>query len=305
MKVDSTWTTPYPAATVSDAERARVSGIGERARLVVVILTKNEEVNLGKALVSIRGRCPVVVVDSESTDRTRQIAEEGGAEFVIHPFRDYASQRNFAIDHVKARFQWVLFLDADEELTAEVWDDIDRHCARGDLDGVYFGRILRFFGHDLRHGGMAKHAMLRLMRPEVARYDREINERVDDTDMRIAYAKSKLVHDDRKPIVDWLVKHVGYAQREATAYLSGRDDSLEGFNLHSQRARTIGLRWAYNKLPLGVRPIAHFARTLVWQRAYKDGAAGTVYALMQSLWYPMMIDMMIVQKKWQDRRITG
>jgi hypothetical protein len=179
-----------------------------------------------------------------------------------------------------------------------VWRDIDHWTNRTDVDGVYFGRILRFFGHDLRHGGMAGHAMLRLMRPELARYEREINERVDDTNMRIAYAHAKLVHDDRKPLLDWMVKHVGYAEREAAAYLSGRDDSLEGFSLRSQGARTIGLRWAYNKLPLGLRPIAHFARTLVWQRAYKDGMAGTVYALLQSLWYPMMIDMMIVQRKW-------
>jgi glycosyltransferase involved in cell wall biosynthesis len=302
MKVDGTWTPTYPIARLGSHERARVSGIGERAQLVIVILTKNEEVNLGKALESIGARVPVVVVDSESTDRTREIAERGGAEFVIHPFRDYSSQRNFALSHLAKRFQWVLFLDADEELTPEVWAEIDRHCVRDDVDGVYFGRILRFFGHDLRHGGMAKHAMLRLMRPEIARYDREINERVDDSNMRIAYADAKLVHDDRKPIVDWLVKHVGYAQREATAYLSGRDDNLEGFSLRSQRSRTIGLRWAYNRLPLGLRPIAHFARTLVWQRAYKDGAAGTVYALMQSLWYPMMIDMMIVQKKWESRQ---
>lgn len=304
MKVDGTWTPPLPLARIAPEDRGRIrerAPTSQRARLVVVILTKNEEVNLGKALASIGDRAPVVVVDSESTDRTRAIAEAASAEFVVHRFRDYASQRNFAIAHVAPRFEWLLFLDADEELTAEVWAEIDRHCARTDVDGVYFGRILRFFGHDLHHGGMASHAMLRLMRPELSRYDREINERVDDTHMRIAHASAKLVHDDRKPIVDWLVKHVGYAQREATAYLSGRDDTLEGFSLRSQRSRTIGLRWAYNRLPLGVRPLAHFARTLLWQRAYKDGAAGTVYALMQSLWYPMMIDMMIVGQRYSSR----
>ncbi|MBL8941642.1 MAG: glycosyltransferase family 2 protein [Myxococcales bacterium] len=300
MKVDSTWTPNLPLSRLAPEDAPRVverpAALG---RLVVVILTRNEEVNLGKALVSIGGRAPVIVVDSESTDRTAEIAAAAGAEFVVHRFVDYASQRNFAIQRVAERFEWLLFLDADEELTDEVWAEIDRHCARDDLDGVYFGRILRFFGHDLRHGGMAGHAMLRLMRPGVSRYDREINERVDDTHMRIAYASAKLIHDDRKPILDWLVKHVGYAEREATAYLSGRDDSLAGFSLRTQRSRTIGLRWAYNRLPLGMRPFAHFARTLLWQGAYKDGAAGTVYAVLQSLWYPMMIDMMIVHRRFR------
>jgi glycosyltransferase involved in cell wall biosynthesis len=303
MKLDTRWDVSLPIRRV-------VAPVAEpvpppRRPLVVVVLTRNEELNLGKALVSIAGRVPVIVVDSESTDGTREIAERGGAEFVVHPFRDYSSQRNFAIELAAARFEWVLFLDADEELTEEVWADVEAWTARTDVDGVYFGRVLKFLGHELRHGGMAGHAMLRLMRPEKSRYDREINERVDDTHMRIAYAQGRLIHDDRKPLIDWAIKHVRYAEREAAAYLSGRDDTLDGFSLRSQRGRAIGLRWAYNKLPLGVRPIAHFARTMFWQHGYKDGVAGTVYALLQSLWYPMMIDMIIVHRKWIGRGAAG
>ncbi|MBX7078408.1 MAG: glycosyltransferase family 2 protein [Nannocystaceae bacterium] len=300
MKLDTSH--GLPLSVVAPPAREAPPQQRERAPLVIVILTRDEELNLGKALASIAGRVPVVVVDSESTDGTRRIAEAGGAEFVVHRFRDYASQRNFAIAHVTDRFRWVLFLDADEELTEQVWREIDAWIERDDVDGIYFGRVLRFLGHDLRHGGMAGHAMLRLMRPEVSRYDREINERVDDRHMRIAYADHKLVHDDRRPLAHWIVKHIGYAEREAEAYLSGRDDTLEGFSLHSQRGRTIGLRWAYNRLPLGLRPLAHFARTLVVQGGWRDGVAGTVYAVMQSLWYPLMIDMIIVQRRFLAQR---
>jgi len=270
----------------------------ERARmpLVVVVLTLDEEVNIAKAIRSVGQRAPVLVVDSRSTDRTREIAAELGAEVIVNPFRDYASQRNFALERIEALYDWVFFLDADEEITEEAWADIDRTIREDRVDGVYFGRTLQMFGATLRHGGVGKHAALRLMRPHMARYEREINERVDDRHMRIGHATGKLVHDDRRPLRDWLHKHVRYAQREATAFRSGRDDTLEGFTLRTQRGRTIGLRWAYNKLPLGVRPVAWFLRTLVVQGGWRDGMPGVAYATMQSLWYPLMIDMLALER---------
>lgn len=268
-----------------------------RQPLVIVILTKDEAVNLAKGIRSVQGRAPVLVVDSESTDSTVEIARDMGAEVVVHPFRGYARQRNFALEHVQDRFRWVMFLDADEELTPEVWRDIEKMIARDDVDGVYFGRTVRVLGRDIRHGGVGRHASLRLMRPELARYDREINERVDDTNLRIASARSKIVHDDHKALAEWFTKHVGYARREAEAYLSRRDDTLAGFGLRSQRARMIGVRWAYNRLPLGVRPFAYFMRTLVWQGGWRDGIPGLLYTAMQSLWYPLLIDLFIYEQR--------
>jgi glycosyltransferase involved in cell wall biosynthesis len=270
--------------------------------LVVIILALDERVNIGKAIASVGGRVPVIVVDSGSTDDTRDIARANGAEVLEHAFVDYASQRNWALERAESRFRWVFFLDADEEITPELWRDIDDAIARDDLDGAYVGLTFVVLGRELEHGGFGSAALLRLMRPTLARFTRGTNERVDDSAMRVTKLGAKLRHADAKPLAEWFKKHVRYAQREAQHYLDGDDRKrgLEGFGLRTKGARMIGVRWAYNKMPLMVRPFVHFGRTVVAQHAWRDGVPGLVFAGMQSLWYPMMIDLFIL-----EARLTG
>jgi len=267
--------------------------------LAVVILALDERPNIAKAIASVGGRAPVIVVDSGSTDGTRDIARANGAEVHEHEFVDYASQRNWALAQAESRFHWVFFLDADEEITPELWTEIDATIVRDDLDGAYVGLTFVVLGRELKHGGFGSAALLRLMRPAVARFTRGTNERVDDSDMRVTKLDAKLRHADAKPLAEWFRKHVRYAQREARHYLEGDDHKrgLAGFGLRTKGARTIGVRWAYNKMPLMVRPFVHFGRTVVAQHAWLDGVPGLVFAGMQSLWYPMMIDLFILEAK--------
>lgn len=271
--------------------------------LVVIILTLNEEDNLDKAIDSVRGKAPIIVVDSGSTDRTQEIAKAREVELYEHAFVDYASQRNFAIDQVRERFKWVFFLDADEELTPKLWTDLEATMARDDVDGAYVGLTFVVLGRELKHGGFGSASILRLMRPEVARFARGTNERVDDSEMRVVTLPSKLRHDDHKPLPSWFRKHVRYAEREAMHYVEGSDKrrGLDGFSMRTKAGRMVGIRWAYNKLPLFVRPFMHFGRTVAVQHAWRDGLPGIMYAGMQSLWYPMMIDLFIYEQRWREK----
>lgn len=274
-----------------------------RAPFAVVMLTFNEEINLPKALASIGGRAPVVIVDSESTDRTAEIARAHGAEFIVHPFADYASQRNFALAQVAQRYRWIFFLDADEEFTAALWDEVTDICARDEVDGGYVRLDVWIAGHHLTHGEFSSSMVLRLMRPERAQFGRGMNERVDDRAMKITVLRTRLVHRDARPLAHWFIKHVGYARKEALAYLDGvdRDRGLQGFGLRTKAARMIGIRWVYNKLPLFVRPFALNFRTVVVQGAWRDGLAGLMHAGMHALWYPMLIDLLIYEEKLRRR----
>lgn len=267
--------------------------------LAVIILTLDERMNIGKAIASVGGRAPVIVVDSGSTDDTRDIARANGAEVLEHAFVDYASQRNWALEQTQSRFRWVFFLDADEEITPELWREIEGAVARDDIDGAYVGLTFVVLGRELEHGGFGSAALLRLMRPTLARFNRGTNERVDDSAMRVTKLDAKLRHADAKPLAEWFRKHVRYAQREAQHYLDGDDRKrgLAGFGLRTKGARMIGVRWAYNKMPLVVRPFVHFGRTVVAQQAWRDGVPGLVFAGMQSLWYPMMIDLFILEAR--------
>lgn len=275
--------------------------------LVVIILTLNEEPNLAAALASVGGRAPVLVLDSGSTDATAAIARDGGAELHVRAFDDYSTQRNHSLDLVRERYRWALFLDADERMTPELWDELESVLPRDDIDGVYIGWVFEVLGHDLRHGSFGTASNLRLMKTAAARFGRATHERVDDSAMRVMRLEHKIRHADAKPLAEWFRKHVKYAQWEARHYVEGTDvqRGLEGFALRTKAGRTVGVRWVYNKLPLFVRPFLHFGRSVVLLGAWRDGLPGLMYASMQSLWYPMMIDLFIVEEKRRRRLQSG
>ncbi|MBI4525323.1 MAG: glycosyltransferase family 2 protein, partial [Deltaproteobacteria bacterium] len=94
-------------------------------RLSVIILTYNEEHNLPDCLESLKGlESELFVVDSGSTDRTREIAEQYGAKVFQHSFENYAAQRNWTQQNLPIRGEWLLHLDADERLTPELVTEI-------------------------------------------------------------------------------------------------------------------------------------------------------------------------------------
>jgi glycosyltransferase involved in cell wall biosynthesis len=94
--------------------------VADRPRVVGYVLTRNEEDKVARAVRSLASVCAhVVVVDSESTDRTAEIAGGLGADVVIHPFEGFSAQRNVALDYVRSTYDpdYILTIDADEWLT--------------------------------------------------------------------------------------------------------------------------------------------------------------------------------------------
>lgn len=98
--------------------------------MTVIILTKNEETNIERCINSVKGWVErIVVVDSGSTDRTVELAENLGAEIYHHePFVDYAKQFNWAIDNTDIKTNWVFRFDADECVTPELKQEILTEC---------------------------------------------------------------------------------------------------------------------------------------------------------------------------------
>ena len=135
--------------------------------LTVVVLTYNEEANLPACIASLRGlKCELHVVDSGSTDRTLDIARAGGASVTSHPFENYAMQRNWAQRELPIRSEWVLHLDADERLTPELVDEIDRVLANPpvNVNGFLLRKRTVFMGRWIKHGGQYPAYHLRLFR---------------------------------------------------------------------------------------------------------------------------------------------
>ena len=271
---------------------------GPRAPLAIILLTLNEELNLPKALASIDGRAPVIVVDSGSTDRTVALAAAAGATVLEHPFENYAAQRNYALERAAPRYRWVFFLDADEELTPALWRALEDTIREDAVDGAYVRLDVRWLGHRLVHGEYRDARVLRLMRPDKARFHRAVNERVDDRALRVTTLDARLIHRDAKPLAELFHKHIRYAQREALAYLE-RDvgGTLDGFHLRTKAGRMIGLRWLYNQTPLFARPLIRSVRGLVLRGAWRDGVPGLVHSSMKAFWFPLLVDLFIYEEK--------
>ena len=118
--------------------------------LSVVVITFNEERNIGRCLESVRGIADeVVVVDSFSTDRTEAICRQYGATFLQHPFEGHIQQKNYALS--RATHPYVLSLDADEALSPELQQSVRHAKSRWDTDAYEMARLTNYCGHWIKH----------------------------------------------------------------------------------------------------------------------------------------------------------
>jgi glycosyltransferase involved in cell wall biosynthesis len=135
--------------------------------LSVAIITKNEEANLARTLASVQFADEIVVLDSASTDRTVEIAREFNARVYDEPWRGFAGSKNSAIE--KCNGTWILSLDADEELTPELQQQIKTLLpSNPPADAFYIRRRNLFLGRWIKHGGFYPDAKLRLFRRTAA-----------------------------------------------------------------------------------------------------------------------------------------
>lgn len=144
----------------------------EPVRLSAAIIARDEERHIGGCLESLRGLADetLVLLDSRTRDGTRAICEQAGATIYVEPWRGFAAQHNRAL--ALCRGEWVLFIDADEQVTPELAAELRALLAGAPAAAGYaIPRYNLFFGRRLRGGGWYPDHQLRLMRRAAARYD--------------------------------------------------------------------------------------------------------------------------------------
>ena len=145
--------------------------------LTIVILTYNEEANIGRLLDSLATvQAPVFAVDSYSKDRTLDILTERGVPYVQHPFKNYAAQRNWAQANLPDPTEWVLHLDAGERLTPGMvqWLNHSFDPDRTGVDGYMFARRAIFMGRWIKYGGYHPIYHLRLYRQHLGHCENKV-----------------------------------------------------------------------------------------------------------------------------------
>jgi glycosyltransferase involved in cell wall biosynthesis len=275
--------------------------------LAVVLLTYNEEVNLPQALASIAGWSDeAFILDSLSTDKTRDIALSYGCGTAEHRFEDYAKQRNHALEHLPITSEWVLFLDGDEWLPDVLKQEISAVIARNPVEnGFYLNRRFIWMGKWIRRGYYPSW-ILRLFRYGRARCeDRAINEQMI-VDGQVSYLKNDFIHEDRKGVGDWIAKHNSYATGEARELLRRqpeagyREAEARLFGGQAERKRWIRQR-VWGRLPPLMRPLLYFVHRYVFAGGFLDGKAGFIYHFLHALWYPLLTDVKYLEMKRAQR----
>jgi glycosyltransferase involved in cell wall biosynthesis len=263
----------------------------------VLIPAKNEEANLPACLESLAMADEVFVVDSQSSDRSGEIAESYGAKVVQFYFNGrWPKKKNWSLENLPFRNEWVLIVDCDERITPELWEEIATAINNPEYDGYYLNRRVFFLGQWIQHGGRYPDWNLRLLKHQKGRYenlnteemrntgDNEVHEHVV-LEGKVGYLQSDMLHIDFRDIFEWLARHNRYSNWEARVYLNlltGKDDSgTIGANLLGdsvQRKRFLKKLWV--RMPF--KPTLRFIISYIFQLGFLDGKAGYIYARLLS-----------------------
>ncbi len=284
------------------------------SNIEVLIPTLDEEVNLPHTLRSVIGWADRVhIVDAGSTDRTREIAEEFGASFVVHPWPGYARQKNWALDNLEFKSDWILILDADEAVGPQLRDEMLSVAARHADDvretGFHVNRYLIFLGKRIRHCGYHPSWNLRFIKQGQARYeDRSVHEHMI-ADGPTGFLEGHLEHHDRRGLEAYMAKHNRYSTLEAQEIVRQTSHDAEGTidaRLRGdplQRRRWIK-RHLYPRLP--AKWLFRFLFMYVLRLGFLDGLTGLRFCLFISS-YELLVSLKIVEllKQRQTPRPGG
>jgi glycosyltransferase involved in cell wall biosynthesis len=231
-----------------------------------LVITYNEALNIARTLDRLGWAKRIVILDSGSTDATLDIAaRRPQVEILRRPFDSFAEQCNFGLNQVTS--EWVLSLDADYELSAELEAELRALTPTPEVQGYRARFVYRIGGRPLR--GSLYPPRVVLYRTGAGRYDNEGHGHRLRIDGRIEPLRNVIFHDDRKPLSRWLDAQRRYARLEADHLLTAPPGQL----VASDRVRLTG--WL---APLVVLPYV-----LVAKGCLLDGRAGWFYALQRLL----------------------
>lgn len=274
--------------------------------LTCIILTFNEEKHLERAIKSISGHADrVVVVDSYSVDKTVNIAHECGAEVLVNPWLNYATQLNWALDQLPDDTEWILRLDADEIVTEALAAEIRETFATlpTETQGVYVSRRMHFLGRPIRWGGVFPVRVLRLFRHGLGHCENRWMDEHIIVDGETAEFSGEIIDDNLNSLTWWTKKHNSYASREVVDTLNQEYGFMPQETVASLRGgQQAGVkRWVkeniYARLPGGFRAFAYFFYRYFIRLGFLDGKEGTAFHVLQGFWYRYLVDMKLHEVK--------
>lgn len=266
---------------------------GERVPVSLIVPIKNEADNLARCLQSVRWADEIFVVDSQSTDGSVAIAQEHGAQVVQFHFNGtWPKKKNWALENLPFRNEWIFILDADEVLPAEARQEFAQAIAKaGETTGYWINRRFMFMGRWLRHS-YYPNWNLRLFRHSLGRYEKltDADTRSGDNEVHehvivhgsTGRLRSEMDHYAFPSVEVFVEKHNRYSNWEARVSadrrLSGSAAQIRSGPVH--RRRKLKLLSQY----LPCRPLLRFLYVYVWQKGFLDGREGYYFARLHAMY---------------------
>lgn len=276
------------------------------ADLTVLILAQNEEKNIVRSIRSVKKIAKrILVVDSGSTDQTIELAKQNGAEVVQHsPFVNYATQFNWGLDHTNIDTNWILRLDADEQVTPELAREIENALeehSQDDVNGFEVRCRIIFMGRWIRHGGTYPLIIPRLFRRGFGRVEMRKMDEHTLIQGKVMRFQNDLIHYDFKGLHEWIDKHNKYSVRECQDYFERKEtheEQMKGNLTGNQRQRKRFLKnGVYYNLPLFLRAHLYFIYRYYIRLGFLDGKEGKIFCFLQAYWYRFLVDAKIYENE--------
>jgi glycosyltransferase involved in cell wall biosynthesis len=281
-----------------------------------IILTYNEEEHLPRLLQSISGlNAPVFILDSGSTDRTVEIGESFGAQFLQNSFENHPKQWDYALENFPIQTPWVIGLDADQIVTNELknkllaFNDEDYKS----INGIYFNRKNFFKGRWLKYGGYYPFYMLKMIRYGIGYSD--LNENMDHRFLvpgeTIVWKDGIILEENLKEnnISFWIEKHNRYsdlvAHEEVERMQQIRPQSIKPSFWGSPNDRKYWFKGIWFKLPRYMRPLLYFTYRMIFKLGILDGRTGIIFHFLQGFWFRLIVDIKIDEIIKQQKDAQG
>lgn len=277
------------------------------ADITAIILTRNEKDFIEECILSIKDVVKrIVVVDSFSEDNTCELAKNLGAEVYQHEFYNYSKQYKYAVNIANVKTKWILRIDADERLTKESAEELNKLCIDNENTEVS-GIVLRFYNMFLNkpmyHGGMYPWKKLSVYKTGLGDIeDRNMDEHIILSSGKTIEAKNDSKHLAFRGLTFFTNKCNWYSTREAMDYF----DNISTDSTNSS-LKTILKMKIYYKLPLGFRSWLYYAYRYYIRLGFLDGKEGKIFAFLHAYWYRFLVDAKIYEheKLGEEFKPTG
>ena len=273
-----------------------MNNIGEL--ITVVIPTRNEESNIGECIRSCSPFTNILVVDSNSPDKTRTIAEAHRARVTnFYWNKKYPKKRNWILETGEIKTPWVLFLDADERITDEFIKELYKlNLNDTDIDGFWIKYSNSFMGQKMV-GGVSQRK-LSLIRTHV-RYEKIDIQELSDFDMEIhehpiiisrtGTIKAKLLHLENLDLIAYISKHLTYAQWESSCYA-----------IRNERNHlTVRQKLKYYLITKHWFPFFYFLLDYIFLGRFRSGKVGFIYSKNKAIYFSQIKDL-ITKREYFD-----